>query len=465
MINDNSKLLPLRESELRFSILNSQFPLKDSAINKEILRLAIPNMISNIIIPLLGMVDTAIAGHLGDDRNIAALSIGATIFSFIFWNCSFLRMGTSGLTAQAYGAGMKKECANMLLRSTWVAFVITIILVVFQKPIGHFSLYVMQGSQHVQTLAAQYIFVRIWAVPASITLFTLQGWFIGMQDAKTPMMVAVLSVVINAACSYYFAFNLNMGIAGIAWGSVVAQYIAFFVSCILLFVKYREYIRLLDVKESLHLKPVLQFLQINRDVFLRTVFVVLVYTFFTAASARFGDTILATNALLMQLFTLFSFLCDGFAYSGEALVGRFVGENNAYLLKRFIRKLIFWAFVIGLFFVLIYIAAWKEILMLFSSSDDLLDTAGNHIGWVIAVPLIACVPFMMDGIMVGATKTKLLRNTVLVATTFFFVCFYSLSPFLANDALWISFLVFLSIRGILMYFTSNRLNSLYFLKK
>jgi len=432
--------------------------MKDSAINREILRLAIPNMISNIVIPLLGMIDTAIAGRLGDDLNIAALSIGASIFGFIFWNCSFLRMGTSGVTAQAYGAGRKKECANMLLRSLWLAFIIAFVIVVFQKPIGHFSLYVMQGSEQVQTLAAEYLFVRIWAVPASITLFTLQGWFIGMQDAKTPMIIAILSVIINVVCSIYFAFGLDMGIAGIAWGSVTAQYAGLAFSCILLFIKYRVYLRLLDFKESLHLAPVVRFLKINRDIFLRTASVTLIYTFFTAASARFGDTILATNALLMQLFTLFSFLCDGFAYAAESLVGRFVGERNAALLKRFIRKLMFWSVVIGLCYVIVYVAAWRPILMIFSSSADILETAGQYIGWVIAVPLIGSIPFMMDGIMIGATKTKLMRNTVFVAAALFFVCFYILSSFSKNDALWISFLVFLSFRGILLYFYSNRLN-------
>ena len=435
--------------------------MKDSAINREILRLAIPNMFSNIIIPLLGMVDTAIAGRLGDNRNIAALSIGATIFSFIFWNCSFLRMGTSGITAQAYGAGKKKECASTLLRSAWLACMISFFIVVFQKPIVHFSLFVMQGSDQVQMLAAEYLFVRIWAVPASITLFTLQGWFIGMQDAKTPLIVAFITLIINTACSLYFAFNLNMGIAGIAYGSVIAQYIGLVISCILLFIKYREYMLLLNMKESLHLKPVIRFLQINRDIFIRTAFVTVVYTFFTAASARFGDTILATNALLMQLFTLFSFMSDGFAYAGESLVGRFVGEQNVILLKRFIRKLILWSVSIGLLFALAYIAAWKEILLLFSSSVDILDTAGQYIGWVIAVPLIGCVPFMIDGIMIGATKTKLLRNTVFVATALFFACFYALSPFLGNNALWISFLLFLCLRGILLYLYSNRLNISY----
>jgi MATE family multidrug resistance protein len=351
----------------------------------------------------------------------------------------------------------------MLLRSLWVAFVIAFIIVIFQRPIGQFSLYVMQGSEHVQAIAAEYLYVRIWAVPASITLFALQGWFIGMQDAKTPMLVSILSVVINAVCSIYFAFTLNMGIAGIAWGTVVAQYIGLAVSCILLFVKYGDYIRLLDVKESLSLAPMVRFLQINRDVFLRSALVVLVYTFFTAASARFGDTVLATNALLMQLFTLFSYMSDGFAYAGESLVGRFVGERNAVLLKRFIGKLMLWSFFIGLFFVFVYVAAWKEILMIFSSSDEILDTARKYIGWVVAVPLLGCVPFMIDGIMVGATKTKLLRNTVFVATALFFISFYALSPFIGNDALWIAFLVFLFFRGLLLYVYSNRLNVNYML--
>ena len=433
--------------------------MKDSAINREILRLAIPNMISNIVIPLLGMVDTAIAGRLGNDLNIAALSIGVTIFSFLFWNCSFLRMGTSGVTAQDYGAGRKKECANMLLRSLWFAFAISFVIVVFQKPIGHFSLYILQGSAQVQKLAAEYIFVRIWSVPASITLFTLQGWFIGMQDAKTPMIIALLSVIINTVCSIYFAFYLNMGIAGIAWGSVTAQYFGLASSCVLLFIKYPEYLHLIVIKESLHPGPVVRFLRINRDIFLRTAFVTLVYTFFTAASARFGDTILATNALLMQLFALFSFLCDGFAYSAESLVGRFVGERNAMLLKRYIRYLMLWSVAIGLFYAIAYVIAWKQILMIFSSSADILETAGQYVGWVIAVPLIGSIPFMMDGIMIGATKTKLMRNTVFVATALFFACFYVLSPFFKNDALWISFLVFLSFRGILLYFYSNRLNT------
>jgi MATE family multidrug resistance protein len=367
-------------------------------------------------------------------------------------------MGTSGLTAQAFGAKRKEECSNMMLRAIWLTLGISLILLIFQKPIGRFALYVMQGSPRVQALAAEYIFVRMWAIPASITLFALHGWLIGMQDAKTPMIIAILTIATNAGLSTYFAIYLNMGIAGIAWGSVVAQYVGLVISCIFLFAKYRDYLLLLKIKESLQLKPIIHYLHINKDIFFRTAFVVIVYAFFTAASARFGDTVLATNSLLMQLFTLFSYLCDGFAYSGEALSGRFVGERNAVLLKRFIRMLIMWSVVIGLFFVIVYVAAWKEILMLFSPSDEILVTAGKYIGWIIAVPLAGCVPFMIDGIMIGATKTKLLRDTVFISTALFFVCFFALSPSIGNDALWIAFIIFLVSRGLLLYFCSNRLN-------
>ena len=432
--------------------------MKTSNINKEILRLAIPNMISNILIPMLGIIDTAIAGYIGEDVNIAALSIGTTIFGFIYWNCSFLRMGTSGITAQAYGAKQKNECANMLIRAMWLALLIAFIIVVFQKPIGNFALYVMQGSSSVQALAAEYLFARIWAVPASITLFALHGWFIGMQDAKSPMTVSIISLIANTIFCLIFVFRFNMGIAGIAYGTVLAQYLALVCTIILWFVKYSSYIKYFDLKESFRIDPIINFMHINKDIFLRSTCITIVYTFFTAASARFGDTILATNALLMQLFTLFSYMSDGFAYAGESLSGRFVGEKNAYLLKRFIRLLLFWSVVIALFFVLVYIVAWKQILMLFSPSQEILSLAESYIGWIIAVPLIGCIPFMIDGIMIGATKTKLLRNTVFVSTVLFFACFYVLTPIMGDIALWFSFLVFLFSRGILLYFCSDKLN-------
>ena len=430
-----------------------------SAVNRNILRLAIPNMISNVVIPMIGMIDIAIAGYIGEDVNIAALSIGTTIFNFIYWNCAFLRMGTSGITAQAYGAGNVKECANMLVRSMWLALIIAFILLAFQKPVGHLSLHIMQGSSAVQQLAGEYFFARVWAVPASIALFSIHGWFIGMQDAKTPMVVSILSVIINVVLSIIFVFHFDMGIAGIAWGTVAGQYTGLILSCLLWLRKYRGYIQYFDVRESLRLEPVIRFLHVNKDIFLRTACVTAVYTFFIAASARFGDTILTTNTLLMQLFTLFSYMSDGFAYAGEALSGRFVGARNVAMLKRYIRYLLFWSVVIAVLYVLAYTFAWKEILMIFSPSVEVLETAGHYIIWIIAVPLIGCIPFTIDGIMIGATKTALLRNTVFISTALFFGAYYLLSPIIGNTALWLSFLLFLFARGVLLYFCSGKLDA------
>jgi len=430
-----------------------------TSVNKNILRLAVPNIVSNIVIPMLGMIDTAIAGRIGADVNIAALAIGATIFNFIYWNCAFVRMGTSGLTAQAFGAGNRRECANMLLRSLWLALAIIVLLLALQQPVGRFSLYVMHGSEAVSSLAAEYFFARIWAVPASIALFAVHGWFIGMQDARTPMLVSIISVITNALFSLIFVYCFELGIKGIAWGTVVAQYVGLAASAALWMRKYRSLIPLFDVRESLKLRPLLQFLNINKDVFLRTFCVVIVYTFFTSVSARFGDTVLATNALLMQLFTLFSYMLDGFAYAGESLAGRFVGERNALLLKRYINKLMLWSVITGLTFAIVYIPAWRYILLIFNPSDLVLDCAGQYVGWIILVPLVGSIPFMIDGIMLGATRTRLLRNTVFASTAIYFAAFYSLSPLLGNSALWISFNLWLVMRGVLLYFCSHRLDA------
>ena len=432
--------------------------LRFTPTDREILRLALPNIVSNITIPLLGMADTAIAGRIGDDANIAALSVGTTIFSMIYWNCAFLRMGTGGITAQAYGAGRPGECANMLARSVWVAAALALLLLAFQRPIGHASLALMQAGDRVSALAADYFFARVWAAPASILLFSLQGWLIGMQDARTPMFIAILSNVVNVVFSLWFALALGWGIAGVAWGTVVAQYTGLLVALVFLWVKYRGYLRLIDLRTSFSPAPLVHFLTVNRDIFLRTLCVVTAYTFFTAASARFGDTILATNAVLMQLFTLFSYLSDGFAYAGEALSGRFVGERNAEALRRFMGRLMGWALVIALVFVGAYALCWRQILALFSPSSAIIATAGRYIVWIIAVPLVGAVPFMIDGIMIGATRTHILRNTVFYALAAYLAVFYALAPWIGNDALWIAFLTFLFARGFFLYVYSGRLN-------
>lgn len=432
--------------------------MKALTVNREILRLAVPNIISNITIPMLGMIDMAIAGRLGEDAAIGGLAIGTAIFNFIYWNCAFIRMGTSGITAQAYGAGRADECADILLRSVAVAAAMALVLLAMQKPLGRLSFALMNGSEKTTALAAEYFYARIWAAPATVSLYAVHGWFIGMQDSRTPMFVAIAINIINVAFSLLFVYRFGMGIAGIAWGTVVSQYGGLVMSWIIWLFKYRSYARRLSLRRSLRMGPMRQFFGINRDVFLRTACLVAVYTFFTSASSSYGDVTLAANTLLMQLFTLFSYMLDGFAYAAESLTGRFIGEQNRSALRESIRKLIVWSAGIAGIYILVYLGSWEKILGIFSPSEAVLSKAADYVWWVVAIPAAGFIPFMIDGILLGATQTRILRNTMFAAVGVFFALYYILRDGMGNDALWLSFLAFIILRGVLLWFATDRLS-------
>ncbi len=419
-------------------------------MNKAILRLAVPSIVSNVTIPLLGMIDIAIAGRIGDDATIGALAIGTAIFNFIYWNFAFLRMGTSGLAAQAYGAGDRRECANILGRSMMAAVGIALLLLIFNRPVGRVAMMIMEGSPEVMTLAADYFFARIWAAPAAIGIFSLHGWLTGMQDTTSPMVVSIVGNVVNVASSLWFVFGLDMGVAGIAWGTVVAQYTSLIITLLIIVVRYGEWVKQLSLRESLKMEPLVRFFRINSDAFLRTLCVCAVYTCFTAFSARFGDTILATNELLMNLFMLFSYMLDGFCYAAESLTGRFIGERNAVSLKRCIRLLALWCAGVAALYIVAYVFWWEPILGIFTSSPTIMACAEEYIWWIVMVPLVGFIPFLIDGILIGATKTRIMRNTTFFALVAFFALFFALEWTLGNRALWIAFIGFIVVRFVLM---------------
>lgn len=308
-------------------------------MNREILRIALPNIVSNITVPLMGIVSTAIAGHWGADSaaTIGALAIGVSIFNFIYWNCSFVRMGTSGLTAQAFGAGNFRECTNMLVRAMVVAAGMGLLMLALQYPLGELALWGLNGNE----MTREYFYARIWAVPAGILLFGFNGWFTGMQNAMIPMFTAISVNAVHVLCSLWFAFGMDMGIVGIAYASVIAQWTGVGLSLLLLMLRYRKVLTGIDWAEVFDMKPLKTFFIVNRDIMLRTLCIVAVYTFFTGASARMEDPVLlAVNTLLLQLFTLFSYMNDGFAYAAEALTGRFIGARDVKALRDCLRRCI-----------------------------------------------------------------------------------------------------------------------------
>lgn len=434
-------------------------------MNREILRIALPNIISNITVPLMGIVSTAIAGHWGADSTatIGALAIGVSIFNFIYWNCSFVRMGTSGLTAQAFGAGNFAECTNMLVRAMAVSVAMGLLVLVLQYPAGELALWAMNGGQ----MTRDYFYARVWAVPAGILLFGFNGWFTGMQNAVIPMCTAIAVNVIHVLCSLWFAFGLDMGIVGIAYASVIAQWTGVGLSLLLLVARYRSVLTGVDWSQVTDFAPLKTFFRINRDIILRTFCIVAVYTFFTAASARMEDAaLLAVNTLLLQLFTLFSYMNDGFAYAAEALTGRFVGARDERSLRRCLKGCILWGTAVSVAFVGIYLIGWKDLLLLFVSKDTdnaalIVQTAGRYIGWIIVIPIASAMPFIMDGIMVGATKTRIMRDSMFLSTAAYFGIFYAAEGRIGNNALWLAFTLYMLLRGAAQYFLSDRLRAIY----
>ena len=426
-------------------------------MNKRILGLAIPNIITNITVPLLGMVDMAIVGHLSSSH-IGAITIGISIFNLIYWNFGFLRMGTSGFTAQAYGAQRMDESIRILIRAAVIALGIALLLIAMQWPISLLVPLIFDGSESVMKMALEYFFIRIWAAPATLSLYAIKGWFIGMQDSKTPMWIAIALNCVNIASSLIFVLVLKWDIAGVALGTVLAQNSGLLLGIVFLRKKLhslRSYIALVHIKESLKWEDMKRFFKVNGDIFLRTVCLSAVFTFITAASGRIGDEILAIDALLLQFFTLFSYIMDGFAYAGESLVGRYIGAHEPKNLRLSVRLLLMWGMILTVVFTILYALFNDQFLNIFTNDTTLIEATKDYIGWVIVIPISGFAAFLFDGIFIGATASRTMRNTMFGATAAFFLLYYGmkaisseLTPQTWNNILWSAFTVYLISRGL-----------------
>lgn len=418
-------------------------------MNRKILRLAIPNIVSNITVPLLGMVDLAIVGRLGDDALIGGIAVGGAVFNFLYWNFGFLRMGTSGFTAQAYGARELREAARVLVRGVCVAAAVAGMVWIFQRPLLEGALWIMEGSEAVEEAARRYFRVRVWAAPATLSLYAFTGWFIGMQNSRIPMWISIGINVMNIGCSFAAVRGFGMGIEGVALGTVVAQWSGVAMAVVIVGQYYGRFFGREILRQSgvLSWGVMRRFFRVNGDIFLRTVCLVAVFTYFTAASTRMGDTLLAVNTLMLQLFTLFSYMMDGFAYAGEALAGRYWGAGNRQLLRRAVRGLLGWGAVLAGLFTLLYAVAGSEILGLFTDSSVILEAARGYAGWAVLVPVCSFLAFLLDGILVGITATALMRNAMFAATALFFGFYFSVGQGWGNAGLWGAFLIFLFVRG------------------
>lgn len=428
-------------------------------MNKQILRLAIPNIITNITVPLLGMVDTAIVGHIDVQEGIdyiGAVAIGTMIFNVIYWNFGFLRMGTSGFTAQAYGAKDEREQMNILMRACFIALIASLGLILLQKPIGTVALLCIEDKNSLGDLAMQYFYIRIWAAPATLGMYAIKGWFIGMQDSKTPMWISILINILNIVFSFVLAIHMQMHIKGVAAGTLIAQWGGLLTTLFLWYRKYGHLSKFADWKATLNKKKLSLFFKANADIFLRTLCIIAVTTYFTIASSAMPYPLLAVNTLLMQFFTLFSYFMDGFAYASEALCGRFKGAGDGKNLSKCVKHILLWGVILSAFFTLMYAFFGNNILSILTNQQNVLDASRDYIIWTLFIPLCGCVAFLYDGILIGMTETRLMRNAIFIATALFFGLFFGLRETFGNNALWIAFLVYLSGRSVLMVCMGRR---------
>ena len=428
--------------------------------DQQILKIALPAIVTNITVPLLGLVDTAIVGHMGAAAYIGAVAVGSIIFNLVYWVFGFLRMGTSGMTAQARGRRDFTEVVRLLARSAFVSLAVALLLIVMQWPLCELMLGLISPTPDVRPLAATYFYIVVWGAPASLGLFTLTGWFIGMQNTRLPMLVSIFQNVVNIAVSLLLVYALGMKIEGVALGTVIAQYAGLLLGIGLLLRYYRRLWTGRNLSLAPRLSLLIPFLKVNRDIFLRTLFLVAVNLYFTSAGARQGAVVLAVNTLLMQLYLLFSYVMDGFAYAGEALGGRFWGAGNMAAFHEVVRRLFGWGALMTVLFTLVYVVGGIPFLRLLTDEPLVVEASRDYVWWAYLIPVAGVAAFVWDGIFIGITHTRGMLVSSLVAAVVFFIAVTLLMPLMGNHGLWLSMLLYLLMRGVvqtrLMFATQLR---------
>lgn len=435
--------------------------------NREILNLAIPSIVSNITVPLLGLVDLTIVGHIGNENYISAIAIGSMIFNIMYWILGFLRMGTSGMTSQAYGREDWEDALRVLLRALTIGVGMGMAFIVCQSAIEWGMVRAMNTPETSLPLVRTYFRIAIWGAPAMLGLYGLTGWFIGMQNTKIPMLIAIVQNIINIFASLLFVFAFGWKIEGVAAGTLIAQWSGFFMALFFVRRGLRNktfYASATTVQLSLslfkstlaHVEAWQRFFVVNRDIFLRTLCLVAVNLFFTSAGGRQGALMLSVNTLLMTMFTLFSYFMDGFAYAGEALSGKLYGAKDKARFLQMVRRLFIFGGVMVVLFTSVYVFGGLDFLRLLTDEEYVVRASIPYLVWVCFIPLAGVAAFIYDGIFIGMTETKGMLVPSAIAMACFFAFYYVAKPSLGNNALWIAFLIFLSFRGILQFFWARK---------
>ncbi len=430
-------------------------------MNKSILRLAVPSIVSNITVPLLGMVDVAITGHMGDARYMAAIAVGSMIFNIIYWLFAFLRFGTGGMTAQAFGAahregqplreacqGQYAECCNILLRALTTCLAMALLLVTLQEPLFRALMWFIAPDETLWPIIHTYYNICIWGTLPSLALYALTGWFVGMQSTTIPMAISITQNIVNIALSVFFVYGMGMHIEGVASGTLLAQWCGLLMALLMLRWRFGSIWKGLDWRAAVRLHHMRHFFSTNSILFYRTLFLVAVNMWFVKAGAKGGAVILAVNSVLMQMFILYTYVMDGFAFAAEALCGRYYGAEDSRSFNSAMRGVWLWGIMLTSVYTLAYWLGGTTFMSMLTDDATIRKVAVNYLPWAIAIPFCGLATFVWDGVFVGITNfTGMLWGTFCGAAAFFLI-WITLYPILANHALWLAFNMFLLFRGI-----------------
>lgn len=420
-------------------------------MNKKILHLAIPNIISNLSVPLLSSVDIALMGRMESETYIGAIALGSLIFNFVYWSFAFLRMGTTGLTAQAYGEKNNPKIMQILGRAIIFALAAGLILLLVQWFLVDFGFSILNGSKEVENLAKEYFSIRIWAAPATLSLYALMGWFFGMQNAVIPMVLTIIINIVNIVANLVLINYFGMKADGVALGTVLAQYTGFIVALVIFYKKYGNLLIHFKRKAIFEIESFKQFLSLNRDIFVRTFLLVFTLAFFENQSAAQGNLTLAINSILLQFIAWISYGVDGLAYASESLVGKYTGAKNQEKLKKAINLSFIWSYILAVLYSLVFYLFDVELLQLFTNQENIISVAQDYMIWIIVFPIIGTVCYMWDGVFIGLTASKAMRNTMFWAFAFYMILFYIIDyqlEMMTNFYLWLTFSLFIIVRGI-----------------
>jgi len=425
--------------------------------HRDIWALAGPIIISNLSIPLVGAVDTAVVGHLPEPQAIGAVALGALIFSFLFWGFGFLKMGTTGFISQAYGADDQKALSDTLSRVILLALAFGCLTILLSYPLIQCALYLLDSSEQIESLTASYAYIRIWSAPATLCTYVFTGVFIGMHNTRKVLLLLLVLNLSNIILDVVFVMGFKMGVEGVALATLIAEYLAAACGFYMLRHQITTALQQFSWTKILERKAITVLMKANSDIFIRTLCLVFSLSYFTAQSAKMGEVILAANAILLHLQSIMAYGLDGFAHAAEALTGSAYGAKRRDTFIRAVKLTTVWGFVVAVFVCFIYFVFGEYILGLFTNIDEVLATAKIYLPWMIITPIISIWSFQLDGIFIGASYTKEMRNAMLLSMLIYLGLLQLLIPQWGNHGLFLGLSLFMMVRAITLGFYYPRI--------